>query len=73
MRGMTWKKNTGEPLKEISIHMPHAGHDKEKEESQNDIVIFQSTCPMRGMTGIYSDMTVNKIISIHMPHAGHDG
>ena len=36
------------------------------------LVIFQSTCPMRGMTDDANDIEALDSISIHMPHAGHD-
>ena len=35
-------------------------------------MLFQSTCPMRGMTMEMKNKEFFKEISIHMPHAGHD-
>ena len=56
----------------ISIHTPHAGSDDYLDNTTLDILQFQSTLPMRGVTVIqFLVLNMNRI-SIHTPHAGSD-
>ena len=34
----------------ISIHMPHTWHDRTRKAGNEENVVFQSTCHIRGMT-----------------------
>ena len=56
----------------ISIHTPHAGSDKDDALVAREITEFQSTLPMRGVTGGCKGNLIVCFISIHTPHAGSD-
>ena len=56
---------------QISIHSPHAGRDWLPIVLHFNLLIFQSTLPMRGETGLWYKVLVG-YISIHSPHAGRD-
>ena len=56
----------------ISIHAPHAGCDFLTVKDTPELLIFQSTHPMRGATEETSFPQFGIDISIHAPHAGCD-
>ena len=56
----------------ISIHTPHAGSDPRYLQGIPTNMIFQSTLPMRGVTGLGDPVFIKQSISIHTPHAGSD-
>ena len=59
-------------LFKISIHAPHAGRDNLTIARFVDLMVFQSTRPMRGATSVSSMSAPRVSISIHAPHAGRD-
>ena len=74
MRGATgFCAKMAVPMKDISIHAPHAGRDACWRESKSRERTFQSTRPMRGATAVLQAGLRFKRISIHAPHAGRDG
>ena len=56
----------------ISIHTPHAGSDRNLRFFLHDLLVFQSTLPMRGVTIQGGEILDPDTISIHTPHAGSD-
>ena len=61
----------GDKLIDISIHMPHAGHDRiwMYQDMLKNISIHM---PHAGHDFIVRRRYPKETISIHMPHAGHD-
>ena len=37
-------------LNDISIHVPREGHDEREKNAVLDVLVFLSTCPVRGTT-----------------------
>ena len=56
----------------ISIHAPHAGRDRERLEEAQRLTEFQSTHPLRGATVADDHAVLQRVISIHAPLAGCD-
>ena len=56
----------------ISIHVPLAGHDAMRLLQSSPLILFQSTCPLRGTTDHPAAQRRIRAISIHVPLAGHD-
>ncbi len=72
MRGATLVDEVGVRLPDISIHAPHAGCDEFGRLVVDNLVVFQSTHPMRGATSSTGRDRHDVTISIHAPHAGCD-
>ena len=58
--------------KDISIHAPLTGSDYRKRVDYLYDVLFQSTLPLRGATGILLNKRQSGEISIHAPLTGSD-
>ena len=56
----------------ISIHAPRAGSDHHQHPVSVGQLLFQSTLPVRGATGVLTDLHLKQLISIHAPRAGSD-
>ena len=56
----------------ISIHIPRVGDDCERTGMLSDLVEFQSTSPVWGMTDALPDIIDAIVISIHIPRVGDD-
>ena len=50
MRGATYNEHKGGDCYVVSIHAPHAGRDIEQRCRVAEVIVFQSTRPMRGAT-----------------------
>ena len=59
-------------LRQVSIHAPLAGRDREEEILMSYEIVFQSTRPSRGATRCRKCREARKPVSIHAPLAGRD-
>ena len=61
-----------QPVEYISIHPPREGWDMGSSIVPGELVLFQSTHPVRGGTSVVTSKTDTVAISIHPPREGWD-